>query len=247
MAPLNINENESVTQGPGNVVIGDDSEGNYLGVDNPPGKDVRWNHWGLAQDMNLRRTCADFYLLYDLNLEDKDEGRFQQLMDWIIPQFVRYTDMAVGGELRHARYKLKSGAKSLLPLPLRRALSDGTLPSQRHSAWHNWKFFRNAYGSVALRWAEACFNSFSGGGYGGPRWANIAKVLRMYETGELTPISFIDTCWGLEHNGGAYFNKAWNTSGMKHVLDSALHENLTEVRHAASPSVRQLHEQHGSL
>jgi hypothetical protein len=236
----NVQTNETTGVGPSSQAAPSyQPEGDYSQVIVHPTYDVRWTHWGLAKDMNLARTAADFYLLYDLSLEDQDEGRFQQLMDWILPQFVNYTDMAVGGELRHSKGKLASG--SAVPKPLATALKSGELPMNRHAAWHRWKFFRAKYGTVALAWADRTFRMFKGGGYGGPKWGNIAKVLWMYERDELTPISFIDTCWGLEHNGGAYFNKAWGTNGMKAVLDANLHENFDYVRQWASPSVKDMH------
>jgi len=216
-----------------------DEEGDYS-TPNPKygGYDVRWTHWQLDKNMNLKRTAADFYLLLDLNIEEEDAGRFEALMLYLIPQFTRYTDMAVGGEIRHSKGKV---AAATIPAPLRKALTTGVLPSNRHQAWHNWKFFRGQFGSVALKWSQETFNKFGGGGFGGPRWANIAKILWMFETGQLTPITFIDSCWGLEHNGGAYFNKAWQTQGMKAVLDANLAENFDYVRLCASPSVRQMH------
>jgi hypothetical protein len=252
--PVNFSETQEMTEvaghsssssGTAHIVGGiNDQEADYGEHEIPSNlvTDVRWGHWMLDQGMNLRRTAADFYLLYDLSLDELDSGRFQQMMDWILPQFRHYTDMAVGGELRHARGKLQTGYKVGLAAPLKRALVDGTLPSQRHSAWRNWKWFRMTYGSVALAWAMYAFKGFKSSGFGGPRWANIARVLWMFETGKLTPISFIDTCWGLEHNGGAYFNKAWSTAGMKEILDANLHENFDTVRLAASPSVRLMHE-----
>lgn len=241
--PLNFTENESTEIiNSNNGVLECTQEADYsspLPYVNMESGDVRWHHWGLASDMNLKRTAADFYLLYDLSIDEQDEGKFSQLMAWVLPQFARYTDMAVGGEIRHSLHKVK--AKSAMPKPLRDALKTGELPQNRHTAWHNWKFFRQKYGTIALKWADNSFKLFSGGGYGGPRWANIAKVLYMYETGVLTPITFVDTCWGLEHNGGAYFNKAWNTHGMKKVLDANLAENFEYVRSQASPSVREHH------
>ena len=214
-------------------------EGNYTWEWTPGNPDVRWGHWQLDKTMNLRRTAADFYLLMDLNIDDEDEGRFQELMDWLLPQFIRYTDMAVGGELRHAANMMKSGTKA--PAPLALALNTGKIPQDRHAAWKAWKFFRKTHGSQALKWAQITFPRFTGGAFGGKPWANIAKVLWMYETGLLTPITFVDTCWGLQHNGGCYFDKAWTVSNLKSVLDSNLHKNFALLRSFASPSVRERH------
>jgi len=217
----------------------DTGEGNYTWEWTPGSHDVRWGHWQLDQTMNLKRTAADFYLLMDLNIDEEDEGRFQELMNWLLPQFLRYTDMAVGGELRHAAHMMKSGTKA--PAPLAIAFNTGKMPQDRHAAWKAWKFFRKTHGSQALKWAQITFPRFKGNGFGGKPWANIAKVLWMYETGLLTPITFVDTCWGLQHNGGCYFDKAWGVSGLKTVLDSNLHKNFALLRSFASPSVRERH------
>lgn len=48
--------------------------------------------------------------------------------------------------------------------------------------------------------------SWSGGGYGGPKWAEIARGAGYYGT-KLTDIAFLDHVADLEHNGGVLFNK----------------------------------------
>ena len=191
--------------------------------------------WELDPGMKLRHRAAEFYLMMDLDLDGLDGGRFQKLMDSLLPQFVAYTDMAVGGELRHSRAKV---ASNQLPTPLRRALADSTLPSHRHEAWRGWYRFRKHYGTLALEWAEEVFPHFSGGGFGGKKWANIASILRMYETDGLTPLMFVDTCWGLQHNGGAYFDKVWPTKGLKSVLDANLAESIPGLLAYATAPVR---------
>jgi len=191
--------------------------------------------WELDPNLKLRHRAAEFYLMMDLDLDGLDGGKFQKLMDYLLPQFVAYTDMAVGGELRHSRLKVPSNQ---LPTPLRRAIADSTLPSHRHEAWRGWYRFRRHYGTLALEWAEEVFPHFSGGGFGGKKWANIASILRMYETDGLTPLMFVDTCWGLQHNGGAYFDKVWPTKGLKSVLDANLAESIPGLLAYATVPVR---------
>ena len=170
----------------------DAEEGNYKWEWQPGSHDGRWGHWQLDPTMNLKRTAADFYLLMDLNIDEEDEGRFQELMDWLLPQFIHYTDMAVGGELRHASHMMEQGGT--VPAPLAVALNTGKLPQDRHAAWKAWKFFRKTHGSQALKWAQTTFPKFNSAAFGGEPWANIAKVLWQYETGALTPVAFVDTC-----------------------------------------------------
>jgi hypothetical protein len=219
--------------------FGHDEEGNQLYAQIPgTSHDVRWGHWGLRKGFDLRKAAADFYLLYDLYIDDDDEGKFKEMFDWLLSQFIAYTDMAVGGELRHARKKV---LQAYIPTPLKRAMRDGTLPMSRHDAWKGWRYFRMNYGTKALQWAVEIFPHFGGNSFGGQRWSNIARVLREFEDGELTPIIFVDTCWGLQHNGGAYFNKAWSTNGLKSVLDANLESNYAGLRAVASPNYRALH------
>ena len=191
--------------------------------------------WGLDTNLKLRHRAAEFYLMMDLELDGLDGGKFQKLMDYLLPQFVAYTDMAVGGELRHSRLKV---SPHQIPVPLWKALSTSALPSNRKEAWRGWYRFRRHYGTLALEWARDTFPLFSGGGFGGPKWGNIANILYQYERGELTPLMFVDTCWGLQHNGGAYFDKQWSTNGLKSVLDANLAENIPLLLTHATVPVR---------
>ena len=201
--------------------------------------DVTTGLWELDGGLKLHQRAAEFYLMYDLSLDDLDGGRFNVLLEYLLQQFTAYTDMAVGGELRHSKGKVHAGT----PKPLKTALADGTLPNSRHEAWRGWYKFRMHYGTLALKWAEETFLLFKGGGYGGPPWSNIAKVLKLYEQGDLGPISFVDTCWGLEHNGGAYFNKVWNTAGLKAVLDANLNEKTDHLLETVAVDLRKFYKQ----
>ena len=180
-------------------------------------KEAVVEQWELDPELNLTTFAAKFYLLYDLAIDGQDEGRFKPCVDFLTDQFSSYTDMAVGGELRHMRGKYtpkKYGS------PLAQALWKGHIPSSRSEAWAAWMTFRLRHGDVALDWAQTAFNTHAGGGYGGKKGANIAKVLAMFKRGELRRSLFVETCWGLEHNGGCYFNKVWSSyQGLKHVLD----------------------------
>src|ERR1019366_1006446 len=146
--------------------------------------------WGIESTLNLTGAAADFYLLYDLFLDGKDEGEFNKLIDFIYPQVLNYTDMVVGGELRHMRQYIAKNVS--FPIFLKRAMAEGTYPLDRSAAWVHWWNFRLSHGTMALQWAEQGF-LFSSGGYGGPKWANICHVLRLHEEGKLQQISFLDT------------------------------------------------------
>ena len=180
--------------------------------DNP--WNLKGNHW------SLKKAAANYYMLTLCNLlDDKFEPFLNRHTDILVDQFSRYTDMVVGGELRHTQHTQG------MPNKLKQALKDNTLlgpkSSSRHGAWEGWYWFRSRYGVLATQWAVDAYNDETkwSKGYGGKPWANIANTLCMFERDQITPHSFVDTCWGLQHNGGVYFNKWWDTSGLKHVLD----------------------------
>lgn len=184
------------------------------------------NLWGLkAPTWNLSKVTSDYYMLSLATFMDEEKYTpyLQSRTDMLVDQFTRYTDMAVGGELRHAKAKIESGQINAddIPVQVLQALSNTTLQGSRNSAWEGWYHFRQRFGTLALVWAVETFSvSGWGGGYGGKRWANIANTLLMYEKGDITKHTFVDTCFGLQHNGGVYFDKWWTTTGIKKVLDS---------------------------
>ena len=201
--------------------------------------------WGIDHDLGLQATCADFYLQIWLDLMGVEgaEEKLASHVEYLENQFARYTDMVVGGELRHVRRYKKLGA---LPKPLRQVFKDGLLPaSPRPVAWEGWRAVRQRHGTVAIRWAVETFNLDGwGGGYGGPKWAKIAETLLMREVGIYSPTTFIDTCFGMEHNNGSYFNKVWTTYGLSDVLDAKQRGDVECLAGYASASVSKSYRQH---
>ena len=203
------------------------------------------NLWGLKHPTNwsLSKQAADYYMLQLATI--MDEEKYKPYLDkksaTLVDQFSRYTDMAVGGELRHSR---RTGH---MPKRLKEAFRNGVLRKNgksqgRTSAWEGWYWLRQNYGTVALLWAVRAFNYGQawGSGYGGTKWANIANTLYMYEKGEITEHAFIDTCWGLQHNGGIYFNKWWQTGGTQHILNVNLKGEYCQLWHMTSHAVQSL-------
>ena len=205
-----------------------------------PSKLQAIDRWELDSKLDLNTEIADFYLLYKASLEGKFEETFQAKLEILTEQFVAYTDMVIGGEIRHL-----SATKSL-PKPLYEALAGGEsstiIPKHsRHAAWMGWYQFRLKYGTIAIKWVEDGFKLFKGSSYGGPPWANIAKVLRLYEESQLTPLMFVDTCWGLQHNNGSYFNKVWHPSPMLlHLMNCVRKGDEHELEPHASKECKKL-------
>jgi hypothetical protein len=206
-------------------------------------RNVASEAWGLPEAMHLSRKAADFYLLYDLELDDLDDGKFRPFLHELAQHFANYADMVVGGELRYTLGHISDADRLSDELYL--ILRDRLGSADRHEAWEYWQPFRRKYGTSALEWAEEAFKMFNdGGSYGGDKWAYIAEVVRKYETGEYSPLTFVDMCWSLEHNGGQFFGKLWNTYELKRVLDSNLHsenDDLSGLFGYASPGIVELY------
>ena len=83
------------------------------------------------------------------------------------------------------------------------------------------------------------------GGFGGSNWAAIAKVLRDFVLGDMTPEMMMDTAFTLAHNNGPIFNKGlvfsmYNLKSLTRILDVqrsgqipqyVLHSKLEDAQH----------------
>ena len=189
-------------------------------------KSKAYELWDIDSALGLNEACATFYLLLDLSLDGMDEGKFDSLCHYLLQQFASYTDMVVGGELRHANNKINDKAE--IPAKLRIALKSVMRTDSRSEAWLAWYHLRRTYGTIALEWADHTFRLFKGGGYGGPKWGNIASHLLKLERKEFSGPVFIDFCWGLEHNGGNYFNKVWSPPATE-LLDAKRESDMETI------------------
>ena len=197
--------------------------------------------WGLNTKLKLQQEAADFYLLYDLNLDGLDNGLFQAKIDLLSTQFQAYTDLAIGGEIRHLLGRRMAGVA--IPPALLDLLNSPRYTSGRSVAWQAWHAHREVNRTAALYDIIKGFRAFEKSGYGGESWANIADTLRKVEVGEITPLMFIDICWGLQHNGGSYFSKVWGPGYLSRVLNANLYWNLPTLYKYATPNIAQLHKE----
>ncbi len=197
--------------------------------------------WGLNTKLKLQQEAADFYLLYDLNLDGLDNGLFQAKIDLLSTQFQAYTDLAIGGEIRHLLGRRQNGVE--IPEALMNLLQQPSYHSGRSVAWQAWYAHREVNRTAALYDIIKGFRAFEKSGYGGETWANIADTLRKVEEGEITPLMFIDICWGLEHNSGSYFSKVWMSGYLQKVLNANLYWNLPTLYKYATPDIMELHKE----
>ena len=203
---------------------------------------VAYETWGLNSDVRLAEEAAGWYLLMDLWLDSKDDGRFMQRTHRLAEKFSAYSDMVIGGELRYTLGHV-TNPDTLDPnfVSHVRWHMDG---QGRSTAWESWSDFRMSKGTSALQMAEEAFQEFGdGNSYGGTKWAYIAHTLLLYETGEISPITFVDMCWGLEHNGGQFFGKLWSTFKLQVALDANVHENMDDLLAIADSNTRKFYEE----
>lgn len=129
-------------------------------------------------------------------LSKKANGLYHDLVEDLDGAFREYVHLACGGELRHHSAMGASLGKGF-----------------RRGAWVRWYYIYKDNGPESLLKMADLFEEFGGGSYGGPPWANAARILHQRETGQLGPDEFtnkqlfVDRVFTLEHNGGCFLNK----------------------------------------
>ena len=228
--------------------------------------------WKINSDLNMVRACADFYTLYDLLLDFPDDTTIKELFNahqkYLLQQFVAYTDMVVGGELRHSIHKIPylsalDRAKQLKKIsPVYTSIvnqiykfgySTKNTKDGRAVFWNKWYDIRQMYKNDALTVAHDLYQYFYkywGNGYGGLTWAKSTKLLLDYNKGKLTDTIFIDSVWFLQHNGGVFLNKVWAhdalsdfAEGLHKVLEARQKDNIQHIINRTSEGVSRLWEE----
>jgi hypothetical protein len=118
-------------------------------------------------------------------------------------------------------------------------------------SWY--KLREHAGGADAARWAaelfeDPCWN----GSFGGKAWAQCARVLEWYESGQCEgmPFSareFCDRIFSMQHNTGSFLNKvSWKsgTDSLKVLLDAHHESNWSKLAMSCSDEVRILIERY---
>lgn len=129
-------------------------------------------------------------------LSKKADALYHDLVEDLDGAFREYVHLACGGELRHHP-----------------AMGPVLGKGYRRGAWVKWYYIYKDNGPEALLTMADLFEEFGGGSYGGPPWANAARILYQRETGQLGPDEFtnkqlfVDRVFTLEHNGGCFLNK----------------------------------------
>lgn len=192
---------------------------------------------GVWDERDLAEAAADFYLLENLAAGGDEEAvrKLARLEEQLASEFVSYLDMAIGGELRHARRHLGEEA---LPRDIACFFRE-VCPGHRGKAWLVWTVVRRAKGPRALEIAEELFSdSRWRENFGGWAWGSVTRLLRRYLQGDLSSRIFVDQCFSLEHNNGSVFNKLYDTTKLARVLVAQSEDDYEGLLARASKEVR---------
>ena len=113
--------------------------------------------------------------------------------------------------------------------------------SGRSAMWYDWLKLRKKGGVELLKRTSEIFRQCKwDSAYGGESWAVATDTLISYLEGNITPVTFIDTAFGIHHNGGIVFDKVWDTKELVNVLNANQRGYLTTLMYEASPEIHQL-------
>lgn len=159
---------------------------------------------------------------------------FDDLVGKLDPLFQQYVEMACGGELRHHG-----------------CIGGQVVSGERRIAWAQWRAVREYVGNQALLdMADLFMDWGKETGYGGPKWAEAARLLHDRVTGRITPPQWVDRVFTLVHNGGVFLNKVdWQVHNRKKwplhlmqekVLPAHASDGFGILLRVCSPEVKKL-------
>jgi len=220
------------------------------------------NALGIDYTLVLPCEAAEFYLLYLMQLDHpKVKPLFDAKTEMLADQLSKYMFSAIGGELRlyHPTHSDKMGdnpeARMEAGLTACRAIiSDEDAEyfmdfigmgcdAARYDMWENWHRLLHRFDEVTLiKLADTIFNDCiwtHTSSCGGKSWGRIAHTLLLYKTGELSPVAFIDTAWGLRHNGSLQFDKVWIVHHLQEILDANRDDELAILYKHAGKEIQE--------
>jgi len=178
---------------------------------------------------NLDEEIATFYVMGDV--ADKTPEAAMAYALWLerTDKWIRdYMFLACAGESRYL-HQIATMQYTSIPKALRAALHTHKA-STRALAWQNVL-------EVALPRAdmlEGIYRAFNQPrlwkqhkNIGGFLWAKIALLTLQRERGQISAEVYIDSCWGLVHNGSSAFNKAYPLSSYtSKILTAAMRGDI---------------------
>ena len=140
----------------------------------------------------LSNMIADNHML---SLQQDAKRRLNQTVTQLDEVFLKYGLMAVGGEARYIR-----------------RLGDKKLSRKRAYAWIGFKTAYDQLGPAVLEEIATEFDQQPDTSAGGPTWATVTRLVHQRVTRKISPVVFVDSVIGLQHNTGVFLNKVpWNS------------------------------------
>jgi len=113
----------------------------------------------------------------------------------------------------------------------------------RVEVWASWYEIYHTHKLEALKVLEYLFKNIEWrDNFGGSKWANVTDVLISYLSGGMSDLLFVDTAWSLQHNNSIIFDKIWDITGVRIVLDANFRHQMWLVKVKASDNIKELYD-----
>ena len=214
---------------------------------------------GLHEHLSLPQAACEFYLLMDASLcspstqQEEAARQFSALTDYLAAQMSLYIECACLGEARYAMGRVRDTSNvKFLKNPKWAAVYNDICngDKDRYTVWKMFPVLSRKYsggkgrskGTDLLLFSVLVHDTLNwrSGGFGGKKWAECAKTVLAYRRRRIDAVSFVDTAFGLKHNGNIVFDKLWNVAGIEHILDANQRGDMTELCKLASTEVTDL-------
>ena len=192
--------------------------------------------------------------------------RFEQLTHYLASQMSLYIECACLGEARYAMGRVRdaSNAKFLKNPKWMAVYNDLCVGDKdRYTVWKMFPVLSRKYaggrgrkrgyrgkgratpsgeGTTLLLFTVLVHDTLNwrSDGFGGKKWAECAKTVLAYRRRRIDPVSFVDTAFGLKHNGNIVFDKLWPVHGIERILDANQRGDMAELCKLASTEVTDL-------
>ena len=192
--------------------------------------------------------------------------RFEQLTHYLASQMSLYIECACLGEARYAMGRVRdAGNAKFLKNPKWKAVYNDLCAGDkdRYTVWKMFPVLSRKYaggrgrkrgyrgkgratpsgeGTTLLLFTVLVHDTLNwrSGGFGGKKWAECAKTVLAYRRRRIDPVSFVDTAFGLKHNGNIVFDKLWPVHGIERILDANQRGDMAELCKLASTEVTDL-------
>lgn len=210
---------------------------------------------GVSRPVSLPRVAANFYLMYDISRTLQNswrvhtreywDRRFNEYVERWSQVFLRYIFVACVGE---ARYRCTDNINDNVPMFVRE------IPRFWSCGKHHAKITRYSvqsrivrkYGRRFEKIAFLVFESLSEvfqfnvwqSGYGGPRWAQVAKLGALFMSQKIPPAVFVDQVFDVVHNNGRLFDKALFYNGDPVFRGEGIMRDMLDYKEPLDPRWR---------